>query len=291
MKQNLDGIILKGIGGFYYIDTENGLYECKARGVFRKKGITPVVGDRVVISIVDEDNKKGSLDEIKERKNCLLRPVISNVDNMIIVAAAKSPDFDFFFVDKMCSLSEYYGITPIIVINKNDLTDGKKYGEVYENIGYRVIYTTKDDEASLEELKSVMRNGINVLGGFSGVGKSTLINGIFGDEARLTGEVSKITRGRHTTRHSELFLVDENTYIADTPGFSSLEINFKIENLSDCFVEFEEFMPCRFSSCNHIKENGCGVCEALKKGKIAQSRYDSYTAIFEKIKNIKDWQK
>lgn len=291
MRKNYDGIILKGIGGFYYINTPDGIYECKARGVFRKKGITPAVGDNVTISVVDEENKKGSLDEIKERKNCLLRPVVSNVDNLIIVAAAASPDFDFFFVDKMCALSEYYGIRPIIVVNKNDLCDGKKFGEIYENIGYRVLYTKKDDSNSLAELRSIMKNGINVLGGFSGVGKSTLINGIFGDNARLTGEVSKITRGRHTTRHSELFLVDENTYIADTPGFSSLEINFKIEDLSSCFVEFEKFSLCKFSSCNHIKERGCGVIEAVEKGKIAKSRYDSYKAIYDKIKDIKEWEK
>lgn len=291
MNTNLNGIILKGIGGFYYIDTQNGIYECKARGVFRKKGISPVVGDRVVISIVDEGKKKGSLDEIKERKNCLIRPVVSNVDNMVIVSASKSPDFDFFFVDKMCALSEYYGITPIIVINKTDLSDGKMFGSVYENIGYRVIYTKKDDESSLKELKEAMKDGINVLAGFSGVGKSTLINGIFGDESRETGEVSKITRGRHTTRHSELFLADENTYIADTPGFSSLEINFKIDNLSDLFVEFREFENCRFASCNHIKESGCGVLEALNENKIAKSRYDSYFAIYDKIKDIKEWER
>ena len=291
MKKNYDGIVLKGIGGFYYINTPEGIYECKARGVFRKKGITPAVGDNVTISVVDEENKKGSLDEIKERKNCLLRPVVSNVDNLIIVAAAASPDFDFFFVDKMCALSEYYEIRPIIVVNKNDLCDGKKFGKVYEDIGYKVLYTKKDDSASLAELRSIMKNGINVLGGFSGVGKSTLINGIFGDNARLTGEVSRITRGRHTTRHSELFLVDENTYIADTPGFSSLEINFKIENLSSCFVEFEKFSLCKFSSCNHIKEQGCGVIEAVEKGKIAKSRYDSYKAIYDKIKDIKEWEK
>ena len=289
MKKTLEGLVLKGIGGFYYINTNCGLYECKARGVFRKKGISPVVGDYVLISIVDEEKKKGSLDEIQKRKNCLLRPVVSNVDNMVIVTAAKSPDFDFFFVDKMCALSELYGITPIIVINKTDLCDGKKYGSVYENIGYNVIYTKKDDEASLNKLKNAMKNGINVLAGFSGVGKSTLINGIFGDEARETGEISTIERGRHTTRHSELFLVDENTYIADTPGFSSLEINFKIDNLSELFVEFKDFSDCRFSSCNHIKESGCSVIEAVENKKIAQSRYDSYLAIYDKIKDIKDW--
>ena len=289
MKNSLDGILLKGIGGFYYVDTKCGLYECKARGVFRKKGISPVVGDKVLISVVSEENKKGSLDEIKERKNCLLRPVISNVDNMIIVTAAKSPDFDFFFVDKMCALSEYYGITPIIVINKTDLLSGEEYGKIYENIGYTVIYTKKDDKESLKKLKNAMKNGINVFAGFSGVGKSTLINGIFGDDSRETGEISKITRGRHTTRHSELFLADENTFIADTPGFSSLDINFKIDNLSDLFIEFSKFFDCRFSSCNHIKESDCGIIKAVAEGKIAQTRYNSYKTVYDKIKDIKDW--
>ena len=291
MDINLNGIILKGIGGFYYINTKNGVYECKARGVFRKKGISPVVGDYVVISVVDENNKKGSLIEIKERKNCLLRPVISNVNNMIIVASSKSPDFDFLFVDKMCALSEYYNIKPVIVINKTDLDDGKKYGSIYENIGYTVIYTKINDDKALEKLSNVMKNGINVFGGFSGVGKSTLINGLFKDDLSKTGEVSKITRGRHTTRHSELFMIDENTYIADTPGFSSLEINFKIDNLAELFIEFNEYNNCRFSTCSHTKEIGCMIKDAVENGKIAKSRYESYLLIYDKIKNIKEWSK
>lgn len=291
MKNIQKGIIVKGVGGLYSVDTENGIYECKARGVFRKKGIRPAVGDKTEISIIDENKKLGSIDKIEERKNCLLRPVVSNVDNMLIVSSSKSPDFDFFFVDKMCVLCEYYGIRPIIVINKTDIEDGKKYGEIYEKVGYKVIYTSKDDENSVENLKKEMKNGINVFGGFSGVGKSTLINKIFQNEERETGAVSKIERGKHTTRHSELFKTEANTYIADTPGFSSLEINFKIPNLTECFPEFFEVAPCKFSSCTHIKEIGCSVREALKDGKIPQTRYESYVKIYELIKDIKDWEK
>lgn len=291
MENILKGIIIKGVGGLYSIDTEKGIYECKARGVFRKRGIRPAIGDKVEISVIDENKKKGSLDNIEERKNCLLRPVVSNVDNMLIVSAVKSPDFDFYFVDKMCVLCEYYGIRPIIVINKTDIENGEKYGKIYENVGYKVIYTSKDDQNSIEALKKEMKNGINVLGGFSGVGKSTLINGIFQNEDRQTGEVSKIERGKHTTRHSELFKIDENTYIADTPGFSSLEINFKIPNLSSCFPEFSELAPCKFSSCTHTKEIDCEVRKALENNEISASRYENYSKIYDIIKDIKDWKK
>jgi len=286
----IEGIIIKGIGGFYYVDTEEGIFECRARGKFRKGEITPSVGDKVKISIIDRDKKKGSLDVIYERKNCLLRPVVANVDNMIIVASSKAPDFDFFFVDKLCTLSEFYGITPVITISKTDLLDGKCYGEIYENIGYKVIYTNHNDDSGINELKEIMKSGINVFGGFSGVGKSTLINSLFGDNTSKTGEISGIQRGRHTTRHSELFKIDEKTYIADTPGFSSLEINFKINNLSDCFKEFSPY-SCKFSTCTHTKEKDCGIIKAVKNEEIAKSRYESYVMIYDKIKNIKDWEK
>lgn len=285
-----EGIIVKGIGGFYYVDTPEGIFECRARGRFRKGEISPCVGDKVKISVIDLDKKKGSLDIIKDRKNCLLRPVVANVDNMIIVASSKAPDFDFFFVDKLCALCEFYGINPVIVINKTDLFNGKEYGRVYENIGYKVIYTNHNDKLATEELKEIMKSGINVFGGFSGVGKSTLINSLFGDNTSKTGEVSGIQRGRHTTRHSELFKISSNTYIADTPGFSSLEINFKIDNLSDCFKEFLNY-SCKFSTCSHTKEKDCAIKEAVEKGKIAKTRYESYVMIYDKIKDIKDWEK
>lgn len=286
----IEGIIIKGIGGFYYVDTKNGIYECRARGKFRKGEISPVVGDNVKISIIDDNKKKGSLDLIYERKNCLLRPIVSNVENMIIVASSTAPEFDFFFVDKLCVLCELYNINPVIVINKNDLADGKKYGIVYENIGYNVFYTSVNEKKGISELFETVKSGINVFGGFSGVGKSTLINQLFGADTSKTGELSGIERGRHTTRHSQLFKINENTYIADTPGFSSLEINFKIDNLTDCFKEFGNY-SCRFASCSHIKEKGCAISEAVNNGKIAKSRYESYTSIYNKIKDIKDWRK
>lgn len=286
----LQGIIIKGIGGFYYIDTKNGIYECRARGKFRKNDIVPSVGDKAEISIIDEEKKKGSLDLVLSRKNCLLRPVVCNVDNMIIVASSVAPDFDFFFVDKLCVLSEFYGITPVIVISKTDLSDGKEYGKIYEDIGYKVIYTNINDKKGVTQLKEVMKSGINVFGGFSGVGKSTLINSLFGEGTSQTGEVSKITRGRHTTRHSELFKIDDNTYIADTPGFSSLEINFKIDNLKELFREFQPYI-CKFSTCSHTKEKDCSIKDAVEKGEIARSRYESYLLIYDKIKDIKDWGK
>ena len=286
----IEGIIIKGIGGFYYIDTEKGIFECRARGKFRKGEIVPAVGDKVRISIIDEEKKKGSLDQIFERKNCLLRPVVANVDNMIIVSSSKAPDFDFFFVDKLCVLSEFYGITPVIVISKTDLSDGSDYGKIYEDIGYKVIYTNNTENKGINELKEIMKSGINVFGGFSGVGKSTLINALFGDDTSKTGAVSGIERGRHTTRHSELFKIDEKTYIADTPGFSSLEINFKIDNLADCFIEFRDY-ECKFSSCSHTKEKGCGIIEAVATGEIAKSRFGSYVMIYNKIKDIKEWGK
>lgn len=285
-----DGIVLKGIGGFYYVDTKSGLYECRARGKFRKGGISPVVGDKVGISVIDAKNKKGSLDEIYKRRNCLLRPVVANVDNLIIVSASKAPDFDFFFVDKLSVISELYGITPIIVINKTDLSDGREYGKIYEDIGYRVIYTNNIESGGTKELSEAIKRGINVFGGFSGVGKSTLINALFGDFKRKTGEISKITRGRHTTRHSELFKLDDETYIADTPGFSSLEINFKIDDLGSLFKEFRQY-ECKFGSCSHIKEKGCEIIDAVNSGNIAKSRYESYVMIYDKIKDIKTWGK
>ena len=284
----IKGLILKGIGGFYYIDTENGVYECKARGVFRKNGITPTVGDFVTIKIVDEENKKGNLEEILERRNILIRPAISNVDNFVIVASVISPPFDTFFVDKLIVICEYSNIRPVILINKTDLKYDDVFGKIYENIGYDVVYTSKDSDIS--KIYDVISGGINVFSGFSGVGKSTLLNNLIGDIELETGEVSKLTRGRHTTRHSELFKINENTYLADTPGFSSLDINFKIEDLGWYFKEFREY-SCKFTGCTHTKEKGCGVLEALENGKINPSRHKSYMQIHEATKEIKHWMR
>jgi len=286
----LKGLLTKGIGGFYYVETENGCYECKARGVFRKNGITPTVGDKVEISVVSEEQKKGSLDHIMPRKNLMIRPSIANVDHFIIVAPAKSPDFDTFFVDKLLVFCELYQIEPLIVINKTDLKKGEEYGDLYCRIGYPVIYTSTLTREGIDAVKQSILGGINVFAGFSGAGKSSLLNELIENADLKTGEISKITRGRHTTRHSELFQIAPNTYVADTPGFSSLEIDFAISNLDEMFPEFRDVV-CQFKGCSHTKEKGCGVLEGLQSGEIAPSRYQSYVQIFEKIKDIKPWHK
>ena len=281
---------MKGIGGFYYVKTENGCYECKARGVFRKNEIVPTVGDKVRIRVISEEKKIGNLEEIYPRKNLLIRPSISNVDHFIIVAPAKSPDFDTFFVDKLLVFCELYDISPLIVINKNDLDKGEVFGKIYEKIGYPVIYASTLTKDGISKIREEIRGGINVFAGFSGAGKSSILNEIVENATLETGEISKITRGRHTTRHSELFEIFSDTYVADTPGFSSLEIDFAIPNLDELFLEFSEY-SCQFKGCSHTKEKGCGVLEALSMGEIAPSRYQSYLQIYEKIKDIKPWHK
>lgn len=286
----MKGLLTKGIGGFYYVKTESGCYECKARGIFRKNKTTPTVGDQVEISVISEEQKKGSLDEIYPRKNLLIRPSIANVDHFIIVAPAKSPDFDTFFVDKLLVFCELYHIQPLIVINKTDLEKGEEYGELYCRIGYPVIYTSTLTGEGLSLIKESIWGGINVFAGFSGAGKSSLLNELIENAELKTGEISKITRGRHTTRHSELFMIAPDTYVADTPGFSSLEIDFAVSDLDEMFPEFRG-MNCQFKGCSHTKEKGCAVLEALEAGEIAPSRYQSYLQIYEKIKDIKPWQK
>jgi len=282
----LKGLIIKGIGGFYYVAVGNLIYECKARGVFRKNGITPTVGDFVGIRVVDEENKIGNLEEIFPRKNILIRPAISNVDNFVVVASVISPPFDTFFVDKLILLCEYSNINPVILINKTDLKYDDVFGKIYENIGYDVVYTSKDSDIS--KILDIISGGINVFSGFSGVGKSTLLNNLISGAELETGEVNRLTRGRHTTRHSELFKINDDTYLADTPGFSSLDITFKIEDLGYYFKEFRQY-SCKFTGCTHTKEKGCGVLSALEKGEIAESRHKSYMQIYDSIKDIKHW--
>ncbi len=286
----MKGLLTKGIGGFYYVETESGCYECKARGIFRKNEITPTVGDCVEISVISEEQKKGSLTEIYPRKNLLIRPSIANVDHFIIVTPAKSPDFDTFFVDKLLVFCELYHIEPLLVINKTDIHKGEEYGELYQKIGYPVIYTSTLNGDGISRVKESISGGINVFAGFSGAGKSSLLNQLIENADLATGEISRITRGRHTTRHSELFQIAPETYVADTPGFSSLEIDFAIPELDELFPEFADAI-CQFKGCSHTKEKGCGVLEALESGEIAPSRYQSYLQIYEKIKDIKPWHK
>ena len=284
----MKGKIYKGIGGFYYVATDTGeIIECKARGKFRKERIIPIIGDDVEIEV---KNGKGSITEIYERKNSLIRPAVANIDLIVVVVAAKDPDPATFVTDKMLVNAEINGIEAVVCINKTDLAENAELKEIYEKSGYKTLSVSATEKNGLDELFEIIKGKTAAFAGVSGVGKSTILSHITGMSLE-TGEVSdKISRGRHTTRHSELFKMDEKTYIADTPGFSSLEINFKVDNLGSNFIEFNNY-SCRFGTCSHTKENECGIRKAVEKGEIAKSRYESYLMIYDKIKDIKDWNK
>lgn len=292
----LEGVILKGIGGFYYIDTETGVYECRARGIFRKEGIRPTVGDRVQISVLDEGNKKGSLDEILPRRNELIRPRVSNVDQAVIVFAAKSPNMNLDLLDRFLLLAEEQELEIVIVINKIDRDKKKQYlsaAELYRKAGYPVICTSAETGDGVEELRCVLEHKISVFAGPSGVGKSSLINAAFPGLELNTGEISeKIQRGRHTTRHAELIQITEHSYIVDSPGFTSLFLNhIPSEKLQYYFREFQPFVhTCYYNGCVHIKEPDCAVKAEVGRA-IAQQRYQRYQTIYEELKEEEERRK
>ena len=289
----IEGLILKGIGGFYYVETEKGVAECRARGKMRREKITPAVGDAVKITIVNENPLEGALEEILPRKNSLIRPPVANIDTIVIVIAAAAPAPDFFMVDKLIVTAEKAGIDIVIAVNKTDLNPAFEIENIYKNAGYTVISLCAMSGDGIDVLKSYVKNKVAAFAGNSGVGKSSILN-YFGYTLQ-TGDVSKIERGRHTTRHVELMKNNDGGFIMDTPGFSLLEINdVSPDELSDLFIEFKDFtQDCRFKGCNHFNtsENDCGVVKALNDGKIAKSRYESYCLIYDKIKDKKDWEK
>jgi ribosome biogenesis GTPase len=291
------GVIIKGIGGFYYVKCNNDVYECKARGKFRKKEIVPMVGDHVNIKIYDEENKKGSIEVIFDRKMFLLRPPVSNIDQAVIVIAALSPEPDFYLLDKLILHCEIQNIDIVICINKIDLDiecNFKHIEDIYRKVGYKVICTSSKTLEGIVELKKLLNNRISVFAGVSGVGKSTILNTIDNRLTLQTGEISKkISRGRHTTRHLEFLELESGGFVVDTPGFSSLE-NPEVEkdHLSEYFREFRGYMKyCRFAHCSHTNEPQCRVIEELKSGNISKSRYDSYVQIYDIIKSKKEWEK
>lgn len=284
------GIIVKGIGGFYYVKTENGeIIECRARGVFRKNGITPLVGDRASVS--DDGNGGLALAEIFPRKNSLVRPAVANVDCVVIVAAAASPAPDTVLLDKMTVSAEFRGIEPIICINKSDLADTGRLERIYAKTGYRVVVTSADDGSGTDELKKLLEGKISAFTGNSGVGKSSLLNCLAPHFVLETGEVSRIERGRHTTRHAELMELSNGALVIDTPGFGSFEVDsMESEELKNYFPEFRAFEGmCRFSGCNHIAEPDCAVKNAVKEKIVSKSRHNSYKKLFEELKATKKW--
>jgi len=290
----INGKIIKGIGGFYYVDTENGLYECRARGIFRKNKITPLVGDRVSISVVDEENKKGVVEEIEKRDTELVRPPIANVDKALIVFAIKNPAPNLSLLDRFIVLAEKENLEIVIVFTKVDLdADGELLEElksIYEVSGYKVIPVSNKLKLNIDKIKEELKENTVVFAGPSGVGKSSLLNEVDKNFELKTGEVSdKIKRGKHTTRHAELLKLECGGMVADTPGFSSLTLDDIDESeLKEYFIEFDKYDDCRFGSrCIHENEPSCAVKEAVENGEISKKRYESYIQLLNEIRSGK----
>ncbi len=284
------GRLIKGIGGFYYVDVEGEIFECKPRGLFRKKKIIPVIGDYVKIDILDNENRKGVIEEIEVRQNELIRPSVSNVDQVVVVFAVTRPDPCFSLLDRFLVLAESQRLKIVICFNKVDLLDESDYKEmvdIYTAAGYKVILTSGILGEGISDLSKELKNKTTVFAGPSGAGKSTLLNCICPSLQLKTKDVSlKTGRGKHTTRHVELINIGKNSWVVDTPGFSSLAIDLMDEE--SLYYYFPEFTPyvdtCRFNSCKHINEPGCGIKEAVKLGKISQQRYNSYIQLIDEIK-------
>ena len=287
------GLLMKSIGGFYYVRCEDKEYECKARGSFRKSGNAPVVGDRVLISVPDDGYC--AIEEILPRKNKLKRPALANIDALVIVCSTVDPKPNYTIIDKMTAAAVNNGMEPVIVVSKNDLKSGDEVADIYRLSGIPVFQCSPDSREEADALLRCLRGKVSAFTGNSGVGKSTLLNMLFPDLELSTGQISeKLGRGRHTTRVVELFEKD-GCYVADTPGFSTVDLQryemIEKERLQYCFPEFEQYLgQCRFTSCLHTCEKGCAVLEALRAGSIEPTRHDSYVAMYNEVKDIKHWQ-
>lgn len=288
---NLQGTIIKGIGGFYYVEAVGTVYECKARGVFRKKRITPLVGDFVTISV--NENSENTIDEIHTRKNFLNRPPVSNIDNLIIVISTTEPKPNFLVADRLIANAEYKNIEPVIAISKGDILSSDTVKSVYAKSGIKVI--SLDENGSVDELAALMKGKTTAFTGNSGVGKSTLLNRLDPTLNLSTAPISqKLGRGRHTTRQAELFKVCGG-FVVDTPGFSSFDFEknelIPKNELAYCFREFREYLNgCKFSTCSHTGDKGCKICEAVADGKISEVRHADYIALYKAASEINDWE-
>ena len=290
----MQGKIIKGIAGFYYVNVvESGVYECKAKGVFRKEKIKPLVGDNVRIEILDEENKTGNIVEIFPRKNELIRPAVANIDQALVVFAVTKPTPHFNLLDRFLVMMERKEIPVVLCFNKKDIATSPEIAEleaIYEKCGYPIVFTSALEQENIEEIRRLLLKKTTAIAGPSGVGKSSLINLLQNQGQMETGTISrKIERGKHTTRHSELIAVDADSYIMDTPGFSSLYVNdFEKEELKYYFREFASYEgQCRFQGCDHVHEPGCAVKEALEEGKIHPVRYKNYLEMYTELKEKK----
>ena len=292
----MQGKIIKGIAGFYYIYAENDeIYECKAKGIFRKDKQKPLVGDNVEIEVLDEQEKEGSVTAILPRKNSLIRPAVANVDQAFVIFAMENPKPNFMLLDRFLIMMEYQDVPVTICFNKKDLLEEQaieEFAGVYKKCGYSVLYTSAEKEEGICELHELLDGRTTAVAGPSGVGKSSLVNRLQPNVQMETGSISrKIERGKHTTRHSEIIPIAADTYIMDTPGFSTLYIpGFEKEDLQNFYPEFKEYEPyCRFKGCSHISEPDCGVKEALAEGKISPLRYENYKLLYEELKDVKKY--
>ena len=295
MSNTFEGVIVKLLSGYYYCMTDDGeIVCCRARGLFRKDGISPLAGDRVEFIKSTGD---GSVVSILPRKNCLVRPAAANIDRIVIVSAHSVPAPNTLLIDRMTAIAAKSDIECVVVFNKADLGDMSEYCEIYLGAGFKTFVVSADTGEGIDELKAYLSNGFNVFTGNTGVGKSSILNKIIGKDIIATGEVSeKLGRGRHTTRHIELYPICKGAYAADTPGFSSLtfedaEFITKEEMLS-CFPDISKYdTGCKFVSCSHMSEPGCAIKAALNKGLIVPSRYESYCAMYNEVKDIKEWER
>lgn len=285
--------IIKALSGFYYVQAEDGIVECRARGKFRKEGVSPLVGDFVTIS---RSGKSGTVEEILPRKNSFIRPAVANVDLLVLLASCAIPQTEPFLIDRVLAIAGQQGVEPLICVNKNDLEPGEGLAGIYRRAGFRVIVTSAETGEGIDELRAAISGKLSAFTGNSGVGKSSILNALCPELKLAVGEVSeKLGRGRHTTRHIELYCLGNGTFVADTPGFSSFDTERMDLVLKDQLqYAFSDFAPylgkCQFQDCAHLKEPGCAVRAALERGEIEPTRYESYKRLYEMAKEIKPWE-
>ena len=290
----MQGKIIRGIAGFYYVHVpEKGILECKAKGIFRKNNLKPLVGDRVEVSLLDEENKKGNIDEVLERSNELIRPAVANIDQVLVIFAIRKPEPNLNLLDRFLIMMQQKEIPCVLVFNKSDLVteeEKRRLRDIYCGSRCEILFVSAKQDEGIEEIRNVLKGKTSTVAGPSGVGKSSIINKLQSGVSMETGSISeKIERGKHTTRHTEFISIGEDTFIMDTPGFSSLAVfDMEKEELEQFYPEFEEYRDiCRFNGCSHTHEPGCSVKEAIKEGKISKERYDNYQLIYEELKNKK----
>ena len=283
------GIIIKSISGFYYVKADNGVIRCKAKGKFKYDGLSPLVGDNV------EFNNEGIITQVFERKNYFIRPAVANVDSLVFVASNVLPVTDPFLIDRISVIAQSYDCELVICINKTDLDPGDELYNIFSNSGFKICRTSAKTGEGIDDLKAMLQGKISAFTGNSGVGKSSLLNCILPSADIETGDISeKLGRGKHTTRHVELYMLNDTTFIADTPGFASFDIEMmnmiEAKDLASLFIDFNKYTDgCRFNDCMHINEPGCSLKNALADGLIEKSRYNSYLRLYDIVKNHRSW--